>query len=125
MLAEAAKPAPAPVTCPDALYYAGWYQYYHYNDAFTWTIGAIGGQVPIDLLTALPGRLVNLLESDLVQAIPLYVVMAGLINRLPAFVRPLARSLILPAYPGYSQALRDCGNSTFSTCRRSPSWHSK
>jgi len=46
-------------------------------------IGAINGQVPIDLLGALPGRLINLLENDLVQAIPLYVLMGGLINRLP------------------------------------------
>jgi uncharacterized protein (TIGR03790 family) len=37
--------APAPEACPDALYYAGWYQYYHYNDAFTWTVGAIGGHL--------------------------------------------------------------------------------
>ena len=46
-------------------------------------IGAVNGQVPIDLLTALPERLVNLLDNDLVQAIPLYVVMGALINRLP------------------------------------------
>src|SRR5262249_9024956 len=26
--------APAPLTCPDALYYAGWYSYNHYNDVF-------------------------------------------------------------------------------------------
>ncbi|MCK6503162.1 TIGR03790 family protein [Myxococcota bacterium] len=36
---------PAPLTCPDALYYAGWYSYYHYNDAFTWAPGAIGGHL--------------------------------------------------------------------------------
>ncbi|HXX84843.1 MAG TPA: TRAP transporter large permease subunit [Casimicrobiaceae bacterium] len=46
-------------------------------------IGAVNGQVPIDLLAALPERLINLLENDLVQAIPLYVVMGVLINRLP------------------------------------------
>jgi tripartite ATP-independent transporter DctM subunit len=46
-------------------------------------IGAVNGQVPIDLLSALPERLVNLLENDLVQAIPLYVLMGALINRLP------------------------------------------
>ena len=34
-------------------------------------IGAVSGQVPIDLLTALSERLINLLENDLVQAIPL------------------------------------------------------
>lgn len=37
--------APAPLTCPDALFYAGWYSYYHYNDAFTWAPGAIGGHL--------------------------------------------------------------------------------
>ena len=36
---------PAPVECPDALYYAGWYSYYNYNDAFTWAPGAIGGHL--------------------------------------------------------------------------------
>jgi uncharacterized protein (TIGR03790 family) len=37
--------APAPEACPDALYYAGWYSYYNYNDAFTWAPGAIGGHL--------------------------------------------------------------------------------
>ena len=37
--------APAPLTCPDALYYAGWYSFGHYNDAFTWVTGAIGGHL--------------------------------------------------------------------------------
>ncbi|MFZ5477485.1 MAG: TIGR03790 family protein [Myxococcota bacterium] len=36
---------PAPTTCPDALYYAGWYSYYNYNDAFVWAPGAIGGHL--------------------------------------------------------------------------------
>jgi uncharacterized protein (TIGR03790 family) len=36
---------PAPTACPDALYYAGWYSYNHYNDAFTWAPGAIGGHL--------------------------------------------------------------------------------
>jgi len=46
-------------------------------------IGALSGQVPIGLLAALPARLINLLETDLMQAIPLYVLMGALINRLP------------------------------------------
>lgn len=37
--------APAPLTAPDALYYAGWYSYNHYNDVFTWNTGAIGGHL--------------------------------------------------------------------------------
>ncbi len=47
------------------------------------TIGAIFGGIEPALLTALPGRLVNLLESDLLQALPLYVLIGGLLNRLP------------------------------------------
>lgn len=46
-------------------------------------IGVIGGGVDPALLTALPARLINLLESDLLQALPLYVLMGGLLNRLP------------------------------------------
>jgi len=37
--------APAPLTAPDALYYAGWYSFGNYNDAFTWKTGAIGGHL--------------------------------------------------------------------------------
>lgn len=37
--------APAPTSCPDALYYAGWYSYYNYNDCFDWTVGAIGAHL--------------------------------------------------------------------------------
>jgi TRAP-type mannitol/chloroaromatic compound transport system permease large subunit len=46
-------------------------------------VGAISGAVPIQLLGVLPERLINLLENDLLQAIPLYVLMGALINRLP------------------------------------------
>jgi tripartite ATP-independent transporter DctM subunit len=46
-------------------------------------VGAINGAVPVQLLGVLPQRLINLLESDLLQAIPLYVLMGTLINRLP------------------------------------------
>ena len=45
--------------------------------------GFFSGQVPVGLIGALPSRLINLLETDLMQAIPLYVVMGALINRLP------------------------------------------
>jgi uncharacterized protein (TIGR03790 family) len=37
--------APAPLACPDALYYAGWYSFGNYNDAFTWAPGAVGGHL--------------------------------------------------------------------------------
>lgn len=43
--AEEFGTAPAPTECPDALYYAGWYSYYNYNDCFTWTTGAIGAHL--------------------------------------------------------------------------------
>jgi uncharacterized protein (TIGR03790 family) len=33
---------PAPLRCPDAILYAGWYSYSNYNDAFDWANGAIG-----------------------------------------------------------------------------------
>jgi len=46
-------------------------------------LGALSGDVPVQLLGVLPERLINLLESDLLQAIPLYVLMGALINRLP------------------------------------------
>jgi uncharacterized protein (TIGR03790 family) len=43
--AEEFGTSPAPEVCRDALYYAGWYSYYNYNDAFEWTTGAIGGHL--------------------------------------------------------------------------------
>jgi len=51
------------------------------------SIGAVLGwasdTIPIGLLGALPGRLLNLLENDLLQALPLYVTMGLLLDRLP------------------------------------------
>src|SRR5471032_3003805 len=51
------------------------------------TIGAVlgvaSGTVPFSLLSALPGRLINLFENDLLQALPLYVTMGLLLGRLP------------------------------------------
>src|SRR6516165_6195673 len=46
-------------------------------------VGALSGAVPVQLLGVLPERLINLLDNDLLQAIPLYVLMGALINRLP------------------------------------------
>ncbi|MFO1325003.1 MAG: TRAP transporter large permease subunit [Burkholderiales bacterium] len=45
--------------------------------------GAAGGLIPPSLLTALPGRLLGLLENDLLQALPLFVLMGVLLDRLP------------------------------------------
>jgi TRAP-type mannitol/chloroaromatic compound transport system permease large subunit len=39
--------------------------------------------MPLALLTALPARILGLLENDLLQALPLYVLMGALLNRLP------------------------------------------
>jgi uncharacterized protein (TIGR03790 family) len=43
--AEELGTAPAPLTAPEALYYAGWYSFGNYNDVFTWQPGAIGGHL--------------------------------------------------------------------------------
>jgi tripartite ATP-independent transporter DctM subunit len=45
--------------------------------------GIATGNVSYEVFTALPGRLINLLENDLIQALPLYVFMGVMINRLP------------------------------------------
>ncbi|MCX7384434.1 MAG: TRAP transporter large permease subunit, partial [Alphaproteobacteria bacterium] len=45
--------------------------------------GVAAGALPAGLLTALPFRIIGLLESDLLQALPLYVLMGALLNRLP------------------------------------------
>jgi len=46
-------------------------------------IGVAIDAIPFTLLSALPGRLVNLFENDLLQALPLYVLMGLLLDRLP------------------------------------------
>jgi tripartite ATP-independent transporter DctM subunit len=47
------------------------------------TVGVIAGSVDFRLLTALPSRIIGLMETDLLQALPLYVFMGALLNRLP------------------------------------------
>jgi tripartite ATP-independent transporter DctM subunit len=46
-------------------------------------IGVLMGAIPYRLLQALPLRIIGLLENDLLQALPLYVLMGALLNRLP------------------------------------------
>src|SRR5674476_90397 len=46
-------------------------------------LGLASGTIPFSLLWALPGRLINLFENDLLQALPLYVTMGLLLDRLP------------------------------------------
>ena len=69
---------------------------------FGTAIGTVSGDIPVPLLGALPERLINLLENDLLQAIPLYVLMGTLINRLPladALYRCFLAILPSPAAP--------------------------
>jgi tripartite ATP-independent transporter DctM subunit len=52
--------------------------------ALVFSIGGIAlGALSLSLLTAIPARLIGLLESDLLQALPLYVLMGALLNHLP------------------------------------------
>jgi len=44
--------------------------------------GVASGTIPVELLAALPSRLAYLLENDLLQALPLYVLVGALMNRL-------------------------------------------
>jgi tripartite ATP-independent transporter DctM subunit len=46
-------------------------------------LGVASDTIPLGLLGALPGRLINLFENDLLQALPLYVTMGLLLDRLP------------------------------------------
>lgn len=45
--------------------------------------GMAAGVFALPLLTAMPARLLGLLEQDILQALPLYVLMGVLLNRLP------------------------------------------
>ena len=47
------------------------------------TVGAAIGVFPAALLSAMPSRVIGLLEHDLLQALPLYVFMGALLHRLP------------------------------------------
>jgi tripartite ATP-independent transporter DctM subunit len=62
--------------------------------------GVAAGTMPFSLLAALPSRLINLLETDLLQALPLYVLMGLLLDRLP-IAQALFRSglAVLPPSP--------------------------
>ena len=72
-------------------------------------LGVAGGAIPAALLTALPSRIIGLLEVDLLQALPLFILMGGLLNRLPladivfrAFTRIAARTPAAPILAGLS-----------------------
>ena len=46
-------------------------------------LGVAGGTIEIATLGALPSRLINVFDNDLLQALPLYVTMGLLLDRLP------------------------------------------
>jgi tripartite ATP-independent transporter DctM subunit len=46
-------------------------------------LGVVAGAIDVSTLGALPSRLINLFENDLLQALPLYVTMGLLLDRLP------------------------------------------
>jgi len=63
-------------------------------------IGLVAGTIELATLGALPSRLVNLFENDLLQALPLYVTMGLLLDRLPvADALYRASNALLPRKP--------------------------
>jgi tripartite ATP-independent transporter DctM subunit len=63
-------------------------------------LGVASGTIEIATLGALPSRLLNLFENDLLQALPLYVTMGLLLDRLPvANALYRASNAVLPRKP--------------------------
>jgi tripartite ATP-independent transporter DctM subunit len=63
-------------------------------------LGVVTGAIDMSTLWALPTRIVNLFESDLLQALPLYVTMGLLLDRLPvADALYRAGNAVLPRKP--------------------------
>ena len=63
-------------------------------------VGVASGVIDGATLGALPSRLINLLESDVLQALPLYVTMGLLLDRLPvADALYRATQAVLPRKP--------------------------
>ena len=63
-------------------------------------IGVVAGAIDGSTLWALPSRLINLFENDLLQALPLYVTMGLLLDRLPvADALYRAGNAVLPRSP--------------------------
>ncbi|MFI5002146.1 MAG: TRAP transporter large permease subunit, partial [Reyranellales bacterium] len=73
------------------------------------TIGALAGGIDYPLLTALPSRIIGLLETDLLQALPLYVFMGALLNRLPLADRLFRCGVALGHRSGGAPALATLG----------------
>jgi tripartite ATP-independent transporter DctM subunit len=63
-------------------------------------LGVVTGVIETSILWALPSRLINLFENDLLQALPLYVTMGLLLDRLPvADALYRAGNAVLPRRP--------------------------
>jgi tripartite ATP-independent transporter DctM subunit len=63
-------------------------------------VGLVAGSIELATLGALPSRLINLFENDLLQALPLYVTMGLLLDRLPvADALYRAGNALLPKKP--------------------------
>src|SRR5207253_4065444 len=63
-------------------------------------LGLVAGAIDVATLGALPSRLINLFENDLLQALPLYVTMGLLLDRLPvADALYRAGNAVLPRKP--------------------------
>ncbi|MGI8527542.1 MAG: TRAP transporter large permease subunit [Pseudolabrys sp.] len=58
-------------------------------------IGVATDTIPVALLGTMPARLLNLFENDLLQALPLYVLMGLLLNRLPVAEALYRSALVL------------------------------
>jgi len=72
-------------------------------------IGLAAGGLDYGLLTALPARIIGLLENDLLQALPLYVFMGALLNRLPLADRLFRCGVALGGRSGAAPALATLG----------------
>src|SRR5258708_17688750 len=73
------------------------------------TVGVLLGGSEFALLTALPGRMMGPLEPDLLQALPLYVFMGALLNRLPLADRLFRCGVALGRHSGGAPALATLG----------------
>jgi tripartite ATP-independent transporter DctM subunit len=73
------------------------------------TVGVLAGGIEYPLLTALPSRIIGLLETDLLQALPLYVFMGALLNRLPLADRLFRCGVALGGRSGGAPALATLG----------------
>jgi tripartite ATP-independent transporter DctM subunit len=63
-------------------------------------VGVVAGAIDVSTLGALPSRFINLFENDLLQALPLYVTMGLLLDRLPvADALYRASNAVLPRSP--------------------------